>query len=223
MLYTIEAVPSQQPRGILGPNFLADLKAVFLEDAEKDPDEWVPILAEILDTRRQTIKGKRLTFLAHLKEVYESEVGVDPEEYLPLLASRFNEWRSQSRHRAHEQLAALPEDDPLLCPMSLFGTLGLARLEQAHTSTLAWLLDPQQAHGLKTSLLDALLAHGADSTPVGKVHVHEMQSEYPLFLHDKHLGRIDVYGTGTWSMDDEMPESWLLAIEAKIGSGRLVC
>lgn len=225
MLHAMKTKPSQQLSETLGPGFLASLDAVFRADAEKDPDEWVPILAEILETRCQTIKARRLAFLARLKEVYESEVGADPEEYLPLLASRFNEWRSQALHRAQEQLASLPEDDPLRCPMSLFGTLGLGRLEQAHTSALAWLLDPQQSHGLKTTLIDALLTHSADSTSVSKVYVHEMQSEYPLLLNKKHFGRIDIYGTGTWKGDEEMPGNWLLAIEAKIdareGDGQL--
>lgn len=225
MLRATKALPAQQLRGTLAPNFVADLKAVYDADSEKDADEWVPVLAEIFETRRLTIRARWLRFLTHLKAVYDSEADADPEEYLPLLASRFNAWRSQSLRRMQEYLASLPEDDPLRCPVSLFGALGLGRVEQAHTNALAWLLDPRQSHDLKTCLLNTLLGRVAYSTPPSNVNVHEMRSEYPLFLYDKRLGRIDVYGTGTWITGDRMPSSWLLAIEAKIdareGDGQL--
>jgi PD-(D/E)XK nuclease superfamily len=165
---------------------------------------------------RRTLREQWLNCLTELREVYELEVGKDPEEYVPLLSSRLNEWRAHSVKQMREYLSVIPEDDPIRCPISLFGTLGLGRIETAHTSALAWLLHPAQQHGLKSYLLDALLVHVAKSTGHRNVVVQEMLSEHRLDLSGKSLGRLDVFGTGTWITSDGVPGNWLLAIEAKI-------
>ena len=40
---------------------------------------------------------------------------------------------------------------------NVFDVLGRTRLEDAHTDALAWLFDPQQAHGMGTNALEAFL------------------------------------------------------------------
>jgi hypothetical protein len=198
---------------------LDDLKVVYDADREKDADEYVPLLAKLFEARRTSTRASQARFQADLRAVYESEKDEDPEDHLPLLAARLNEWRSHRLARIKEYLSKLPEDDPLRCPIGLFGTLGLGRVETAHTNALAWLLHPAHGHGLDTCLIQALLDHLAAPKSYAKVTVQTMEKEYPLVLSGKELGRIDVYGTGSWTTSTGVQANWLLAIEAKIDAG----
>jgi hypothetical protein len=197
-------------------SFLRDLQAVHDAEIDKDPDDLVQELAEILDRRQASIQVSRCRFLADLKAVFESEGSVDPESYIPLLSARLNEVRSQSIRRMEDYLSTIPEDDPLRCPISLFGTLGLGRLETAHTNALAWLLHPRKDHGLGIHLLDALLSHLIKTDDYTQVQVTELLPEYRIVFGNEYLGRLDVFGTGTWVASNGASTNWLLAIEAKI-------
>jgi hypothetical protein len=83
--------------------------------------------------------------------------------------------------------------------------------ELAHTSLLAWFLDPAQDHGFGASLLEALLRHlvGGKGRRTGRVRV----------IAESHLGpengRVDVHITGRWR-NATTNADWLLLIEAKI-------
>jgi hypothetical protein len=196
--------------------FLADLAVVYDSEIDKDPSEWVPVLASIFATRRVLILESRRKFLADLHAVCQAEGTKDPEDFLPILAVRLAECRNHNVQLMREHLTSLPDDDPLRCPISLFGTLGLGRLETAHSSALAWLLDPRRAHGLGTNLVEALLGYLAKSKADGNLVVDNMLSEHRVDLGSKSLGRMDIFGTGRWTAPNGSPGTWLLAIEAKI-------
>src|SRR5262249_23721180 len=117
-----------------------------------------------------------------------------------------------------------PDHDPLSCPISLFGTLSLRRTETAHTSALAWLLDPTKPHGFGSALVDALLAHLLKTTACDTVTVHSVAKEHPVAVGDK-AGRLDIFATGEGYEQSLNHVGWLLAIEAKVdaseGDGQL--
>jgi hypothetical protein len=212
-----DPIPTEPRAGGTFPSaFWNDLKTVHDAEIEKDADEWVTPLAELFEKRRTTIRKRRFSFLADLKLVYHFEGGREPEQHLSLLASRLDQWRSETILQLEKYVSVLPVDDPLRCPISLFGTLGLGRVETAHTSALAWLLHPAQSHGLGACLVDALMTHLAKDENPSQLSVHEMLTEYRVVFGGEYLGRIDVFGTGTWTTSRGTPQKWLLAIEAKI-------
>jgi PD-(D/E)XK nuclease superfamily len=214
---TTDANPAESVsdrRMICDSDFLTDLKTVHDAEIDKDPDELVAPLAERFEARRRTIRECRSRFAAELSAVYELEGSKNPEELLPDLTLRLDAWRAYSVKQMQVYLSALPDDDPLRCPISLFGTLGLGRVETAHTSALTWLLSPSQTHGLGTRLLAALLSHLAKS-PDAAISANEVRPEHRLVLSGKYLGRLDVFGTGNWVKGSDTA-GWLLAIEAKI-------
>jgi hypothetical protein len=202
---------------IWDPEFLNDLLTVHDAEIEKDPDELVSHLELIFETRRQTIEECRARFVAELKTVYELEGYKDPDEHIPLLTSRLRDWRMHSIEQMRKYLSELPDDDPLRCPISLFGTLGLGRVETAHTSALAWLLNPSQPHGFGSRLLDALVSYLAKSPRI--TAAQEVFAEHRLALSGKSLGRLDIYCEGNWNTNNGNSGSWLLAIEAKVDAG----
>jgi len=108
--------------------------------------------------------------------------------------------------------AKLPADDPLRCPISLFGVMERGRLETAHTAVLAWLLDPRREHGFGPALLAELLTRLAGPTDPSSIIVEKCEPEFAIAE-----GRLDVLLQGTARrVDDESSWSWLLMIEAKI-------
>jgi hypothetical protein len=105
----------------------------------------------------------------------------------------------------------LPKNDPLRCPISLFGVMDYGRLETAHTRALAWLLNPGKEHGFKDSLLQALLSHLFASGAISSVQVERIRAEYA-----NEDGRFDILVQGHSQRSGEKRDNWLLLIEAKI-------
>ncbi|MBI5767423.1 MAG: PD-(D/E)XK nuclease family protein [Verrucomicrobia bacterium] len=108
----------------------------------------------------------------------------------------------------------LPGYDPLLSPISLFGTLDFGRLETAHTRTLAWLMNPNEEHGFGDRLLLAFLRRvfrlASGTRLVGDIRV---ESE----TRDDACGdRLDIDISGEWRLPNEKVQRWLVIIEAKI-------
>jgi hypothetical protein len=133
----------------------------------------------------------------------------------------FDAWRSHYQRMLHEHLEKLPHDDPLICPISLFGTMDYGRLEIAHTRALAWLLADKE-HGFEFKLLDALLLHVLNATSVDTskyrlTQVDCVKSEYAIDCGPAatDIGRIDILAKGRWEKLGK-ETSWLLVIEAKI-------
>jgi hypothetical protein len=152
-------------------------------------------------------------YQAVLNAESEHSVSVDQLRYL---AEHLQEWRSQSQKELARLVGRLPEDDPLRCPISLFGTMDYGRLETAHTRTLSWLLDPKKEHGFGSRLLEALLKRvGGRPLPA---EVKDIQSE--LCVEQPGEGgrncRLDVFATGDWTDSGGKRIPWSLVLEAKI-------
>jgi PD-(D/E)XK nuclease superfamily protein len=157
-----------------------------------------------------------LRFLEDLRIVYEaaedSHASV-ADAALSFVANHLQDWRSHKQNELRSVLGRLREDDPLRCPISLFGTMDYGRLETAHTRTLAWLLNPKKEHGFGSKLLEALLLRVE-----GKrlpIDVEEVASEY-LIDDPTIAGRIDVLARGHWIEKSGHRIPWILVIEAKI-------
>ncbi len=163
-----------------------------------------------------------LTFMKDLEDVYAHARAFSLQQPvisvadLISLAEDLKTWRSHHQRLLQQYLAQLPSDDPLLGPVSLFGTMDYARLETAHTRALAWMLDDRE-HGFRFELLEALLLHLLKGRRIRLTHVDRVKSEYPVNYGPARAeaGRIDVLAEGRW---EEMGKenSWLLVIEAKI-------
>jgi hypothetical protein len=188
-------IPVQAP---FPAQFLADLDLVcpkagdgtlpgsFLEDLES-----AYIHARALSLRQPAISVADLT---SLEEVLKT-------------------WRKHHQQLLQEYLTRLPADDPLLSPVSLFGTMDYGRLETAHTRALAWLLGDRE-HGFGTQLLEALVSH-LEGRQVRLTDVARVESEYPVSCGPTEAGRIDILAEGRWEeVGNEV--SWRLVIEAKI-------
>jgi hypothetical protein len=177
----------------LSQQFIADLNAVYSTTALRLPPSFIADLESVLATAKTK----------------------PPVEDFQFLEIHLREWRRSTRDRLKEWMASLPPDDPLLCPISLFGTMDYGRLETAHTRTLAWLLDPNREHGFGNELIESLLSHvQGGEVPPGRILIERVESELPFNLPGSgRMGRIDVFAKGKWIKDDS---SWLLVIEAKI-------
>jgi hypothetical protein len=158
-------------------------------------------------------------FLSALRVLAE-EIGASrPAAGLPAdfdlnaFAAALGTWRGRTAERVSAGLAKLPEDDPALCPVSLFGTMDGGRFETSHTRTLAWLLDPGAEHGFGTALMERLLDH-LDADKAGPLTVASVRAEQPVDGSDDGDGRIDVFAEGT-----RRGKPWVLAIEAKVYAG----
>lgn len=186
----------------LSPEFLADLRMV------------APALRET-----HLSQEFRNDLVAANSAVCEPETqqSVSPEE-LKLVAEHLEEWRSRTRQEVKERLSALPEDDPILCPISLFATMDYGRLETAHTRALAWLLDPNKEHGFGSRLIKALLWRLGRRLPDQECKVEKVESEKVIGTSRRFgaTGRIDVFAEGHWIGARGGHRPWRLAIEAKI-------
>jgi hypothetical protein len=131
---------------------------------------------------------------------------------LASLESEFKKWRNLHLARLRKYLERLRRDDlddPLLSPISLFGTIGFGRLEVAHTRALAWLLS-DAVHGFGFRLLNALIAFLRPNEGIRRVRAETVKSEFVMGT-----GRIDIFAEGSWDQDAR-DVSWCMAIEAKI-------
>lgn len=156
-------------------------------------------------------------FLTDLKRVYDT-LPTASDTNLRFLASRFDQWRQRTRALVARRLVELAQDDPLLCPISLFRTMDAGRLEVAHTRTLAWLLDPRKdaEHGFGNRLMAALLGRLAERDHFDRFYVEEVVAERAVDGDAGH-GRLDVLAKGEWECAGESVR-WLLVIEAKVDS-----
>lgn len=180
----------------LSPGFLKDLAEVYT--ALRPP----PLSA---------------AFLSDLEKVYATLPTASDDDLL-FLANRFDKWRKATQEFVRARRAELDEDDPLLCPISLFRTMDSGRWEKAHTRTLAWLLDPRKddEHGFGNTLLAALLGHLAGRDHFDRLQVERVVGEH--FLDGSAgEGRLDVLAEGEWENMGERVR-WTLVIEAKIGA-----
>lgn len=133
------------------------------------------------------------------------DTSMEELKHLQCLLGRLQE---TSKQKLAQLLDRLPSDHPAKCPVSLFGSMGLGRLEVAHTHTLAWLLDPKQRHGFGNRLLRALLRQiGRNDTALSGVIVCAERSCGDSGSDG--AGRTDV-----WVEDKQ--NHWLLVIEAKV-------
>ena len=148
---------------------------------------------------------------SHLEQIHAS-LPVASDANLLSLGNHFQRWRKATQEYISVHLKDLPEDDLLICPISLFRTMDYGRLETAHTRTLAWLLDPSknEEHGFGHTLLAALVSHLARRDHFDRFHVERVTSEHPL-----EDGRLDVIAEGEWESGAEHVR-WTLVIEAKI-------
>lgn len=195
--------------GWLPSHFVADLEAVYPSPVNQVSEAFVAELEAVYRIAATKAQG----------------MGTPSAEELSSLGQKLKEWRRYARDKLMKWCDTLRREDPdnpLLCPVSLFGTMNYGRLETAHTRTLAWLLDPTKEHGFGNELIEALLAHV--ETRLGEVaqrcpraiQVESVESELSFKLRSsRQKGRIDVFAEGRWIDEDA---SWLLVIEAKIGA-----
>lgn len=227
-LADLELVCPNSNGGGLSPAFLDDLVVAHRYARASSPKqptvsiEDLAALAGVFDKWRASSQKLPPTFLNDLQVAYayacaspSRQPAVSVED-LASLAGVFDEWRTSYRNRLQQYLERLPEDDPLLCPVSLFGTMDYGRLETAHTRALAWLLDDRE-HGFGHRLLETLLIHLLDGMPVRLTHVGRVASEYPIHCGPSAAatGRIDILAEGDWERGGKKAH-WLLVIEAKI-------
>lgn len=132
---------------------------------------------------------------------------------------RLSGWFEQGRkhmkqegHRRIEELSGGDGQHPLLGKVSLLAPLSLGLREQAHTSMIAWLLDPSKEHGFGATLLEALLRDLSPDKQNG--HPAHVKVESESYLSNGN-GRVDIRLTGKWDERRNGP-GWLLLIEAKI-------
>ena len=110
-------------------------------------------------------------------------------------------------------LEKLPANDPLRCPVSLFGSLDLGLRETAHTRALAWLMDPREEHGFRMTLLRVFLKVVFNLDNDFRIETADVRSETS---GNESRDRIDIHMSGKWTLSGRKPESWLVLVEAKI-------
>jgi hypothetical protein len=150
-------------------------------------------------------------FLGALQTLAAALPGPPTSTDLVSLTAAFNLWRDQVREELDRALVRLDNDDPLLCPVSLFRPLGWGRLETAQTRALAWLLRPSEPHGFGDALLRALLA-----SLTGEPTLELMETDGVVAEEAAGGGRLDIFGCGKWRHRGSQPRPWVLAIEAKV-------
>jgi hypothetical protein len=170
-------------------------------------------LAQVYATLR--LPALSAAFLSDLKKVHATLPGTSDDDLL-FLAKRFAKWRSVTQEFVRARRAKLSEDDPLVCPISLFRTMDYGRLETAHTRALAWLLDPRREHGFGQTLLAALLCRLPGGDRSGALRVDRVESEY-LIGGPGAAGRLDILVEGAWEGAER--QGWVLVIEAKVDAG----
>jgi hypothetical protein len=176
----------------LSPTFLAELAQVYA-----------------------TLRPQALSaaFLSDLEQIHATLPDASDAANLQFLADRFDKWRKLTQEFVRTHRKDLSDDDPLLCPISLFRTMDYGRLETAHTRTLAWLLDPKREHGFGKTLLAALLRHLTRSANSDGLRVGPVESEYRIDGSGAKC-RLDVLAAGAW--EDGKRNGWVLVIEAKV-------
>jgi hypothetical protein len=191
--------------------FVAELRALYDGLRIISADEYLHALGDYFDRRRVHVTERQLSFRTDLRKVYSLIAPPYSEHHLQKLAVQFDSCRQKTKDRLRHYLESLPRNDPLRCPISLFGAMHCGRLETAHTYLLAWLLDPAKEHGFGAHLLESLLEH-LSMNGIGKpLKVEKIQPEFPI-----EDGRIDVMGQGKWSGAEGRSAGWLLVIEAKV-------
>jgi len=196
-------------------NFRRDLAVVYRgTNKTSDPTE----LAKRFDHWRG-IKGERSSrFFDDLLRVYQQrpDTRIDHAH----LAGQLDQWRATNQAEMQKHLSNLAEDDPLNCPISLFGTMDYGRLETAHTRTLRWLLDPLEGHGFGSTLLTCLLRHLHPEYQDAELIVKCVESEHKIQkVGTNALGRLDVIAKGHWKDAGGTNGNWVLMIEAKVDAG----
>lgn len=125
----------------LSSQFLADLDAVLpftaADECRPPSIRELESLSESLLIWRCKKQGQQKEFLADLEAAYtftaieERRLSSIPE--LDSLGNSLQNWRCKKQGQLRERLMNVTPDDPLLCPVSLLGTMDFGRLETAHT------------------------------------------------------------------------------------------
>ncbi|HZZ79083.1 MAG TPA: PD-(D/E)XK nuclease family protein [Gemmataceae bacterium] len=207
-----EPPPPDEPVKSKEEKFLDDLRLVFSSiPVVREPHEFLADLASYFELHRQKRTARLGEFDRDLRLVYASIAPGISDTALQALADRFDAWRAQIKNQLATFFAQLPADDPLRCPISLFGVMQHGRVETAHTAVLAWFLDPRKEHGFEDSVLRSLLEHLIDIAETDSIVVEKLHSEYPI-----EDGRLDVVIQGRLNRAEGNSSKWLVLIEAKI-------
>ena len=191
------------------PEFFAALRELHKTLGPAGLDERVCTLAAILDNMRGNQVARREAFARDLAEAFRSIA--DREFPFESLEGKLRKWRADVTAYTIERVSRLHRDDPVFCPISLFGVFDHGRLEVAHTRALAWILNPQNEHGFGNVFAQSLLESIVHEDGFGPVTVEEVRSE-----RDVGHGRIDVLVRGFWETLDGKPVPWMLMLEAKV-------
>jgi hypothetical protein len=186
-------------------DFLADLRALHAVQ-EQGSEHFFVDLERVCALHPGKVDGGH---------AYTPGRGPDLSELGPILS----ELRRRASHRALDA-AKLPENDPLRCPVSLFGTMDQGRMEKAHTQALTWLMAPNEGHGFGSSLLSAFLNAASAGHLVDGITVDEIAAEKPFSTGKgrKKVGFLDSFARGDYASPSGR-RTWVLVIEAKIDAG----
>jgi hypothetical protein len=156
-------------------------------------------------------------FAADLRSVFDADAsGEFTSEALNDFEKQLNEWSARCKAELKEHLRPVAKDSPLLCPIGLFGPMGLGRLETSHTHALSWLLNPKAEHGFGGQLIRALLGEIAPNRQRSSFSVREVVSERLCrSTKDADCGRTDIWIEGSWNTKSK-PNKWVIVIEAKV-------
>jgi PD-(D/E)XK nuclease superfamily len=134
------------------------------------------------------------------------------------LEKNLSEWRKAARKEMKSRIADIPLDDPIYCPISLFGTMDFGRMETAHTRTLRWLFDPYQGHGFGDLLLREFITELFPELADVDLKTANVRAEHRIQkLTTGSWGRIDILANGSFQdVSTNCVSNWVLLIEAKI-------
>jgi hypothetical protein len=167
-----------------------------------------------------TQKGHRVTkeFLADLESVFATDASDDISiGDLKDLGEGLEKSRKYCDRTLNQALSKLPAHHPVKCPISLYGAMGMGRLEVAHTRTLAWMLNPNnKEHGFGDALLQSFWRHIRKCGDVPRAGVKNVHVERFHRNMGEDAGRTDIWIEGFWSEPNSAP--WLIVIEGKIDS-----
>ncbi len=180
----------------------------------KLPSKFESALAAVYESEFGFFSKK---FLFDLQHVFEADASDDvPIEVLKRLESELKKWGKRCGRELKNELAKLPKNHPVRCPISLLGTRGYGRLEVAHTRTLACLLNPKEAHGFGNALLDSLLRHLRKDRELPPFDVEEVDAErFYRNSDEEDAGRTDIWIELSWRKGTNR-KRWLVVIEAKV-------
>lgn len=166
---------------------------------------------------RETLSPDFFSDLDHAYNQASTAVRQEPTVgEIKSIGAILSEWRGRYERLMRHYSDQLPPDDPLLNPVSLFGTMDYGRLEIAHTRALAWLLGDRE-HGFRHELLEALVRHLTEDRTISQISVSRVESEWPIYCGPlaADMGRIDVLAEGKWQKNST-ELAWRLVIETKI-------